>query len=48
MSGSRKFRGKVPKEKGLGTIFAILIVLWLRGLIGHLAGGLIHLLLVPP
>ena len=28
------------------TIFIILLVLWLLGLIGHVGGGLIHLLLV--
>jgi hypothetical protein len=28
------------------TIAAILAVLWLLGLIGHIGGGLIHLLLV--
>jgi len=30
----------------LWTIFVILIVLWLLGFIGHVAGGFIHLLLV--
>ena len=30
----------------LWTVFVILIVLWLLGLIGHVAGGFIHLLLV--
>jgi hypothetical protein len=30
----------------LWTIIAILVVLWLLGLIGHIGGGLIHLLLV--
>jgi hypothetical protein len=30
----------------LATIAAILIVLWLIGLFTHVAGGLIHLLLV--
>lgn len=30
----------------LYTIIAILIVLWLLGFIGHIGGGLIHLLLV--
>jgi hypothetical protein len=30
----------------LYTIIAVLVVLWLLGLIGHVAGGLIHLLLV--
>jgi hypothetical protein len=28
------------------TIIAILILLWLVGLLGHIGGGLIHLLLV--
>ena len=30
----------------LWTIVAILIVLWLLGFIGNVAGGLIHILLV--
>jgi hypothetical protein len=30
----------------LWTIFIILLVLWMLGLIGHVGGGLIHLLLV--
>jgi Family of unknown function (DUF5670) len=30
----------------LYTIAGILIVLWLLGLVGHIAGGLIHILLV--
>ena len=30
----------------LWTIFAILLVLWLVGLLAHVGGGLIHLLLV--
>ena len=30
----------------LWTIAVILIVLWALGLIGHIGGGLIHLLLV--
>jgi hypothetical protein len=37
-------------EKGvdamLWTIMAVLLVLWLLGLVGHIGGGLIHLLLV--
>ncbi|MFL6274492.1 MAG: lmo0937 family membrane protein [Blastocatellia bacterium] len=28
------------------TVFIILLVLWLLGVIGHVGGGLIHLLLV--
>jgi K+-transporting ATPase A subunit len=30
----------------LYTIIVVLLVLWLLGLIGHIGGGLIHLLLV--
>ncbi len=30
----------------LWTIIAVLLVLWLLGLIGNIGGGLIHLLLV--
>jgi hypothetical protein len=30
----------------LWTVIVILFVLWLIGLIGHIGGGLIHLLLV--
>lgn len=30
----------------LWTIVVVLLVLWLLGLIGHIAGGLIHILLV--
>jgi hypothetical protein len=30
----------------LWTVFVILIVLWLLGFVGHVAGGFIHLLLV--
>lgn len=30
----------------LWTIIVILVVLWALGLVGHVAGGLIHLLLV--
>jgi len=30
----------------LWTIIAVLVILWLLGLIGHIGGGLIHLLLV--
>lgn len=30
----------------LWTILAIVLVLWLLGLIAHIGGGLIHLLLV--
>jgi len=30
----------------LWTIFVIILVLWLLGLVGHFGGGLIHLLLV--
>jgi len=30
----------------LWTIIALLVVLWLLGLLGHIGGALIHLLLV--
>lgn len=30
----------------LYTVAVVLLVLWLLGLIGHIGGGLIHLLLV--
>lgn len=30
----------------LYTIIGILVVLWLLGLVGHVAGGFIHILLV--
>jgi Family of unknown function (DUF5670) len=30
----------------LWTIFVILLVLWLLGFVGHVAGGFIHILLV--
>lgn len=30
----------------LWTIMVVLLVLWLLGLVGHIGGGLIHLLLV--
>jgi len=30
----------------LWTIMVVLLVLWLLGLVGHVGGGLIHLLLV--
>lgn len=38
-----------PRHKGermLWTVFVILLVLWLLGFSFHIAGGLIHLLLV--
>ncbi len=30
----------------LWTVMVILVVLWLLGFIGHIGGGLVHLLLV--
>lgn len=36
----------IKEGKMLWTIFVILLVLWLLGLVGHIGGGLIHLLLV--
>lgn len=42
-----KLDTKALEEKTmLWTIIVILFVLWLLGLIGHIGGGLIHLLLV--
>ena len=41
--------GRPPRRKKeymLWTIFVILLVLWLLGFSFHIAGGLIHLLLV--
>ena len=42
--------GSAPEIEGktnmLWTIFAVLLVLWLLGFSLHIAGGLIHLLLV--
>jgi hypothetical protein len=34
------------RQSMLWTIIVILVVLWLLGFIGHIGGGLIHLLLV--
>jgi hypothetical protein len=34
------------KQNMLWTIFAVLLVLWFIGLLAHIGGGLIHLLLV--
>jgi hypothetical protein len=41
-----KFREEPKGEDMLWTIFVILIVLWLLGFSLHIAGGLIHILLV--
>jgi uncharacterized membrane protein (DUF106 family) len=38
-----RIKGEKPM---LWTILVILLVLWLLGFIGHVGGGLIHLLLV--
>jgi hypothetical protein len=38
--------GILNKEASMLTIVGILIVLWILGLIAHVGGGLIHLLLV--
>jgi hypothetical protein len=41
--------GKIHSEKEvlmLYTVIAVLVVLWLLGLIGHIGGALIHLLLI--
>ena len=34
------------EKKMLWTILVILLVLWMIGVIGHIGGGLIHLLLI--
>ena len=43
VSGRRQCEGEVYM---LWTIFAIILVLWILGFSFHVAGGLIHLLLV--
>jgi hypothetical protein len=44
---ARQFRDKAFKEIiMLWTIFVVLLILWLLGFSLHVAGGLIHLLLV--
>jgi K+-transporting ATPase A subunit len=43
----RHFAGyQQRRERMLWTILVILLVLWLIGFLGHIGGGLIHLLLV--
>ena len=37
---------KGDREPMLWTILVILLILWLVGFLGHIGGGLIHLLLV--
>jgi hypothetical protein len=44
--GSQKNRFKKETSVMLWTILVILLVLWLVGLLTHVGGGLIHLLLV--
>lgn len=39
-----RFRGR--KQEMIWTIFVILIILWLTGLLGHIGGNLIHIVLV--
>lgn len=43
---NRELHLELPREPMLWTIFAILIVLWLLGWGFHVAGSMIHLLLV--
>jgi hypothetical protein len=45
-SGLRRSLNSKGEKTMLWTIIAILVVLWLLGFIGHIGGGLIHLLLV--
>lgn len=40
------FELQLRKFQMLWTVFVVLIVLWLLGFMGHIAGGFIHLLLV--
>jgi Family of unknown function (DUF5670) len=40
------FELQLRKIQMLWTVFVVLIVLWLLGFMGHIAGGFIHLLLV--
>ena len=46
--GCCRARGRLDEGVAhmIWTIVAILVVLWLLGFIGHVGGGLIHLLLV--
>jgi len=44
--GGGGFATPMKEMHMLWTVFAILLVLWLLGLIGNIGGGLIHLLLV--
>ena len=39
-------RGTIEEKPMLKVIVGVLIVLWLLGFVGHIGGGLIHLLLV--
>jgi hypothetical protein len=41
-----RFSWKLEVIKMLWTIFVVLVVLWLLGFSFHIAGGLIHILLV--
>jgi hypothetical protein len=40
------FELQLRKIQMLWTVFVVLIVLWLLGFMGHIAGGFIHRLLV--
>ena len=40
-----KLKYRKESEVMLWTVFVILVVLWLLGFIGHIGGGLIHILL---
>jgi len=48
LSGVSRLRRPQPREvlHMLWTIFVILLVLWILGFSFHIAGGLIHILLV--
>ena len=48
MPGKKSFPGATPGKgpKMLWTIFVVILILWLLGFSLHIAGGLIHILLV--
>ena len=45
-SGRANRAGSLEEKEMLWTLFVILLVMWLLGFSFHIAGGLIHLLLV--
>jgi len=48
-NGRLKWKDSICRQKGVGLLWTtcvILFILWLLGFIGHVCGGLIHILLV--